>query len=191
MKNLFPFIGLVILFGAGCAPQPPSSPITPTSTASPTPAPAPVVTPDPPQRKDPPTTPIINLKEAPPVVPTDQPLEDDSKWATLTRNGVTATYPTTGPNAMKLTMTLLANDDPRLQNGCFVTKATVSKRTNFPNYDLPKPCQTITAFGAGAGTRVDYFVLGRHLITMSKTYPAGFDMDGYDRIVEKVINILD
>lgn len=187
MKNMFPLIGLVVLFGAGCT----TKALPPIAQKSPEPpVPAAVIAPDPPKQKEPPATSIANLKEAPPVIHTEQPLEDDSKWATLTRNGVTATYPTTGPNAMRLTITLLANDDPHLHGGCFVTKATVFKRTNFPNYD-PGPCQTITAFGAGAGTRVDYFVLGHHLITMSKTYPAGFDMDGYDRIVEKVINIID
>jgi hypothetical protein len=78
----------------------------------------------------------------------------------------------------------------------------VFKRTNFSGVE--NVCQTTTALSEGPGKRTDYYIFhdeyqdssGKqatrtHLLTFTKTYPAGFKMDEYSVVIERIINILD
>lgn len=125
--------------------------------------------------------------------------EDSNTWNSFTtKSAVTIIYPSKGRYAPKWTYSILANNDPRLQGGCVVTDDTVYKKTSFAGSwgEGANVCQTTSVFGAGPATRVDYFVFpwsdGRvHLLTITKTYPAGFDMDGYGAVVDHMIGSID
>jgi hypothetical protein len=133
-----------------------------------------------------------SLKALPAVVPSPKLLEDDKAWQkTTTRSGVTLIYPIKGAYAPTWTYAILASDDAHLKGDCYVTEKTVYQRTDFPGHS--GVCQTTTEFGAGPGTRTDYFVFRTdkiNLFTFTKTYAAGFDMDGYGAVLEHVIGTI-
>lgn len=148
--------------------------------------------------------PVADLKELPAVDPTLAASIDDSAWIhAATRNGTaTVTSPTKGSYSPTWTYTLLANDDPHLKGNCYLTDATIYKRTNFSGVE--NVCQTTTSLTPGPGTRTDYYIFhdvfegssGKqvtrtHLLTFSKIYPAGFNMEEYSATIERIINILD
>ncbi len=187
MKNIFLLVAILVTFGAGCNKSQPT-PVMQRQQA---------------ENGATPTSSADGLKDAPAIIPSSEPLEDDRNWSTATtRTGITLTFPAKGTNAPKWAYTLLDNSDPRLKGDCYVTDTTVYKRTDFSSFE--RACQTTTSFEAASGTRMDYFVFRTsyqdeegnqitrtHLFTFTKTYPVGFNMNGYDLILEKIINIID
>ena len=124
--------------------------------------------------------------------------EDSNTWSSFTtKSAITIIYLSKGRYAPKWTYDILAKNDPRLQGGCVVTDDTVYKKTSFASWGVSaNVCQTTSSFGAGSATRVDYFVFpytnGRvHLLTITKIYPAGFDMDGYGAVVDHMVGSID
>lgn len=136
----------------------------------------------------------ITLVDLPPITPPNPPI-DDHDWITrTTRFPVLAIqYPSQGPLAMTWTDQLLNKDNVHLRGNCYVTANTIYKKDPFPNYLAA--CQTSTNFRADHGTRIDYFVVrgdnGIHLLTFTKKYSAGFDMDRYGATLDHVLNIID
>jgi hypothetical protein len=198
MKKAILLIGTVVMLGAGCSQQnvsqtPPTSVDTNIDSGSSSPSGVPPLTP---QATDGGLTdlPAVDASKAPPM--------DASTWSkTALHIGLTLTYPTKGLNAPTWTYAFLATDDSHLKGNCYVTDATVYKKTDFTGFD--SACLTTTALAAGPGTRTDYFtfnkattdstgkaVMRTHLFTFTKTYPAGFDMDGYTATLEKVIGLI-
>lgn len=198
-----------MLMGSGCSQRstptqatrdtPPESSLSPTATSTPsTQQKAPAN-----DKKPQPSKSLTELEDLPAFTPPTQPLEDDRAWKMLTtKTGVTLTYPATGPNAMKISYARLAENDPHLQEGCYVTRTTKYKNPHIPGYT--QSCQTTTAFNTASGVRTDYFVFQtsyqenddklvtiNHLFTFTKAYSKGFDMNLYGAILNKVIAIID
>ena len=195
LKRLLIIFSVVFVFtGAGCSVRPksitvPQPPAVQSPTTSNTTAASSTVT----------TKKVADLKELPAVVPNSELTKDDQAWTrTVTRSGVTITAPTKGRYAPTWTYTIVDKNDPNLQGKCYVTDATVYKKTDFENWI--NVCQTTTEFGSGPGTRVDYFIFSSfaidnknkvNLFTFTKTYPAGFDMNGYGVVLNNIIGIID
>ena len=146
----------------------------------------------------------VALKDLPAVKSLPDPYDDSAWVATTTKTGVTLKAPVKGSFAPTWTYTLLDNNDPHLQGGCYVTADTVYKRTKFTGYADGTACQTTTELNPGPGERTDYFVMQTswtnskgvpvprtNLFTFTKKYPAGFDMDTYGATLERVIKIID
>ena len=198
---------VLALLGAGCAGEPATnSPQQPSSPAAN--SPQPVV--NSPQSATPSATqPSVNngtaaeLKEMSAITPPSAPIDDSTWKATTTRAGVTLKLPIKGTFAPNWTYTLLDNNDPHLKGNCYVTDAAVYKdEASFT--DFKNACQTTTELNPGPSERTDYFVFQTshanskgdevtqtNLITLTKSYPAGFDMDAYSAVVEHIIKLID
>jgi len=178
MKKLLLGIGIIVLLGAGCAPSgkpanaPKQEPGQQSSSAATGGARQPL-----PEIKAP-KTPI-----------------DVSGWQKfVTKAGIVVNYPTGGGYSPTWTYQVLAAGDSRLQGACYVASGVAYERTPVPGYD--DACQTATTIdGSAAGARTDYFAFrkdGRiNLITFTKKYPAGFDMDEYAATLDRIIKNLD
>lgn len=180
MKKLFACVALSALCGAGCvSPEVPSSktPLT-EETVQPTSS-----------------TPVLGLAPLPSIVASKNGI-DDSDWKmTVTKPPELAiTYPVKGPYAVNWTHQLLKNDDVHLQGNCYVTQETKFQKTDVVGY-AGNVCQTTTAIDAASGVRIDYFVLRMdnaiHLLTFTKKYSAGFDMNAYSEVLDYVLRIID
>ena len=174
----------LVILGAGCTSSPAAPTAvnpSPTSAASST---SPVVAKN---------LKLADLKDLPATTPVDKSVVDESTWDKFTtKSGVTIIYPTKGTYAPHWSYSILKSDDPHLQGSCYVSENAAYKRDKVDGY--VDACQTTDAFGPGPGTRTDYFVFRNdkiNLITFTKDYPAGFDMNAYGATLERIIGIID
>jgi hypothetical protein len=179
---------VLALLGAGCAGEPTTnSPQQSSSPAAQTPAK---------------NSAIAGLKEMPAITPPAEAIDDSAWKTTATRAGVTVKMPIKGPFAPNWTYTLLDNNDPHLKGNCYVTDATVYKdEASFA--DFTDACQTTSELNPGPGERTDYFVFQTsyptskgaqatqtNLITLTKSYSTGFDMNAYSAVVQQIFKII-
>ena len=143
-----------------------------------------------------------SLKDLPAIAPLATPIDDSAWVATTTKAGITIKTPGKGGGAPTAwTYSILDNNDPHLQGDCYVTADTVYK--NATNSSYKYACQTTTELNAGPSERTDYFVFrtsstdkkGKEttrtsLVTFTKKYPAGFDMNAYSASVEHMIGLV-
>ncbi len=143
-----------------------------------------------------------NLKDLPAVTPPATPIDDSAWTSTLTKAGITIKTPGKGATAPTTwAYSILDNNDSHLQGDCYVTADTVYKNVTDNHYKYS--CQTTTELNAGPGERTDYFVFrlmstdkkGKettqtNLVTFTKKYPAGFDMNAYGASVERMIELI-
>ena len=182
---------VLALLGAGCAGEPATNSQQPATPAAPAAA-QPSVN----------NGTVAELKAMPAITPSAEPI-DDSVWkTTATRAGITVKMPVKGSFAPNWTYTLLDNNDPHLKGNCYVTDATVyNDETSFA--DLSNACQTTTELNPGPSERTDYFVFQTsyanskgaqvtqiNLITLTKSYSAGFDMNAYSAVVQQIFKII-
>jgi len=143
-----------------------------------------------------------NLKDLPAITPLATPIDDSTWKKTATKAGITIATPGKGGGAPTAwTYSILDNNDTHLQGDCYVTADTVYKNTTDNHYKYS--CQTTTELNAGPSERTDYFVFrtsstdknGKDttrtsLVTFTKKYPAGFDMNAYSASVEHMIGLV-
>lgn len=180
MKKILLGIGMIILLGAGCAGTPPVSENSNGNENAPSA-----------NNSNAPSG-EVSLQPLPEVVAPKNPI-DESLWSkAVTKSGVTIAYPTKGGFAPTWTYQSLAKDDEHLKGNCYVTPDTVYSKTDFPGFT--DACQTATAMKAGPATRTDYFVWKKgnlmNLLTVTKNYPANFDMDEYGATVDRLIKAI-
>jgi len=195
-------VAAVALLGAGCA-QEPAAPEQGAATNAYANANTPAFGDQTPATNTNAPLTIGELKEMPALAPLATPI-DDSAWVTTTmRSGVVLKTPSkTALTPTSWTYSVIDNNDPHLQGNCYVTSDTVYKRTEVSGYE--NACQTATEFNAGPSERTDYFVFytfstdskgnqvkRTNLLTFTKKYPAGFDMNAYSASVEHIIGIID
>lgn len=187
MKKYLLLAGIVVVMGAGCAGA--SSDTTSNQAAGDT---TPVTQPATPPAQ-------TGLQDLPAVDAATAAKVDVTGWSKTTlKAGVTLTVPTKGAYAPTWTSSLLDATDPALKDdGCYVTAATVYKRTDFTGF-TDKVCLTTTAYDADSGTRTDYFTFrggnakGKVvLFTFTKAYAKGFDQAAYTATLEKVVGQID
>lgn len=187
-------LSVLLTLGAGCAPAPAANTAanTPPASAGNQAASAPANTPSStPPGTSAPANASAGLTALPYAAPT-QPIEDDSNWSVVTTHGgLTLTYPEKGPDAPMWTVAILQKDDAHVQNGCYVTDATMYKKTDGFDTFTNGGCLTTTSFSAETGTRTDYFVTGTTLLTFTKAYSTGFDQNMYTAILLHIIGIID
>ncbi len=177
MKKVMIGIGILMLLGAGCAPaeNAPKAPEQPDTNAQSS------------------VKPAVNagMQPLPETKAPNKPI-DDSAWEKFTtKAGIVISYPTKGGFSPMWTYKPLAGDDPGLDGTCYVTPETAYKQASVAGYD--DACHTATAIdGSAAGKRTDYFTFrkdGRvNLVTFTKEYAAGFDMDGYAATLDRMIS---
>ncbi len=135
----------------------------------------------------------LTLEPLPEVKPPKNPI-DVAAWSKMeTRAGVTIVFPTTGGFSPFWSYQSVSSDDPHLRGNCYVTADTVYEKTSFTGFT--DACQTTTAFGQGPGTRVDYFTFKTgnriNMVTFTRNYPAGYDMDEYGAVLDRIIREID
>jgi hypothetical protein len=195
-------VATVALLGAGCA-QEPAAPEQGAATNANANANTPAFGDQTPATNTNAPLTIGELKDMPALTALKTPI-DDSTWAMMTtKTGVTLRTPGKGGGAPTAwTYSVIDNNDPHLQGDCYVTSDTVYKRTEVSGYE--NACQTATEFNAGPSERTDYFVFytftsdskgnqikRTNLLTFTKKYPTGFDMNAYSASVEHIIGIID
>lgn len=184
MKKYLLLLGIVVMMGAGCDATTDTQTTTGDQAQSDTSAAQEPTTPPPAQ---------TGLQVLPAIGADAAADVDVTGWSKTTlRSGAEITVPVKGTYAPTWTYTLLENDDTHLQGGCYVTDATVYARTTFAGRE--NVCLTTTALADGPGTRTDYYVFTSDAVkgktqmyTFTKTYPAGFDMNAYGAVMERVI----
>jgi hypothetical protein len=134
----------------------------------------------------------LTLQPLPEVKPPKKPIDESSWSKTETKAGITVTFPTKGGFAPFWSYQALSDEDPHLRGNCYVTADTVYEKTSFALFT--DPCQTTTSFGGEAGTRTDYFTFKTgsriNMITFTRNYSAGFDMDEYGAVLDRIINLV-
>jgi len=189
---MYGMLAAIVLLGAGCAPEPSSTekPVQEQTNSSSKDTQT--------EAKEP-----NELKEMPEITALKTPIKNDDWNLTTTKNGITLKAPTKGATAPTTwTYTLLDNNDSHLKGDCYVTDATVYKKTS--GFSFENACQTTTEIKSGPGERTDYFVFHSgyvnnkntrvdetHLFTFTKKYPASFDMNTYSATLLNIINIID
>jgi len=190
-------VAAVALLGAGCAQTQNQGTTTNTNANANTPASGDQANSDGAHAPE-----AANLKDLPAIAPPATPIDDSAWTATTTKAGITITTPTKGGTAPTTwAYSILDNNDPHLQGDCYVTADTVYKNTADNHYKYS--CQTTTELNAGPSERTDYFVFrvmstdkkGKettqtNLVTFTKKYPAGFDMNAYGATVEHIIELI-
>ena len=143
-----------------------------------------------------------NLKDLPAIAPLATPIDDSAWIANATKAGITIKTPGKGAAAPTTwAYSVLDNNDPHLQGDCYVTSDTVYKNAASSSYKYA--CQTTTELNNGPSERTDHFVFrtswtdkkGKevtqtNLVTFTKKYPAGFDMNAYSASVEHMIKLI-
>jgi hypothetical protein len=189
--------GVIALLGAGCAPE----------------SAAPVSQPSAQNNQPVMNTPTVavpipylsELKDFPAITTLATPIDENAWATTMTKTGVALRVPDKGATApTSWTYAVIDNNDPHLKGDCYVTEDIVFKETSMDEVNLGNACQTATEFKDGPSTRTDYFVFHTgwtdskgvpvtrtNLITFTKKYPAGFDMNAYSATVRHIIRIID